>query len=64
MISGSLDTVRERPTDKEVVVSINRHLVLELAEMWERVVGSRVLIEGGRHKFSRETERGDFLRQG
>jgi len=32
MISSSLEAGRERPTEK-VIMSINRHLVLELAEM-------------------------------
>ena len=52
MISSSLEAGREGPTEKEVVVSINHHLVLELAEMQ---------VKGGHHKLFRETERGDFL---
>jgi len=39
MVSGALETGRERPTEEEVVVSINCHLVLALAEM-EGVGGS------------------------
>jgi len=33
MISGSFETGREHPTEKEVVMSIDRHLVLELAKI-------------------------------
>ena len=33
MISGSHEDGRERPTEKEVIVSINRHLVLKLAKI-------------------------------
>jgi len=33
MISGSLEAGRERPTEKEVIMSIVRHLVLKLMEM-------------------------------
>ena len=63
MISGSLEAGRERLTKKEVFVSINYHLVLELAEMQERIGGYRVMVEGGHHKLPREMERRDFLQQ-
>ena len=53
MVGGALETERERSTKKKVVVSVDCHFVLELAEM-ERVGGSRVAIEGGHHKFSQE----------
>jgi len=33
MIGGSLKAGREHPTEKEVVVAIDRYLVLKLAEM-------------------------------
>ena len=61
MISSALEAGREHQTEKEIVISINRHLVLELAEMQERVGGSRVVVEGGHYKLSQETKRGDFL---
>jgi len=61
IISGSLETRRERSTEK-VVVSINRYLFLQLAEMQESVGGSRVMVEGGHQKLPRKMERGDFLR--
>jgi len=40
IISSSLEAERERLTEKEIIESINRHIVLELAEMQERVRGS------------------------
>jgi len=33
IISGSLEPGRERPTEKKVIVSINRHLILKMAEI-------------------------------
>jgi len=61
MIYGSLKVRRECLTEKEIIMSIDCHLVFELAEMQKRVSGSRVVIEGGHHKFSQKTESGDFL---
>jgi len=40
IISSSLEAERERLTEKEIIESINRHIVLELAEMQESVRGS------------------------
>ena len=61
--SGSLEAGRECPTEEEVVMSIDCHFILELAEMQEEIGGSRVVVEGGHHKFSQEMECSDFLRQ-
>ena len=40
MISGSFEAGRECWTKKEVIVSIDHHLILELAEMQKRIGGS------------------------
>ena len=40
MISGSFKAGRKRQTEKEVIVSIDHHLILELAEMQKRIGGS------------------------
>jgi len=36
MVGGALETGRERPTKEQVVVSVHRHFISELAEMKER----------------------------
>jgi len=46
MVSDTPETARERPTEN-VVVSLDCHLILKLAEMKEGVGGSRVVVEGG-----------------
>ena len=48
---------------EEVIMGIDCHLILALAEMKEWVGGSRVVIKGRHHKFLRQAERGDFLQQ-
>ena len=63
MVGDALETGRKCPTEK-VVVSVNRHFVLELAVMKKGVGCSRVAVEGGHHKFSRELERGDSFDSG
>ena len=62
MISDTLESGREHPTEEEVIVRIDCHLVLKLAKMKEGVGGSRVMVEGGHHKLQK-TECGDFVRQ-
>ena len=44
---------RERPTGKEVIMSIDYHLVLKLAKIQERARGSLVVDEGRHHNFSK-----------
>jgi len=61
MISGFLESGRERPTKKEAMMSIDLYLVLELVEMQERVGGPRVVVKGGHHKLPRKMECGDIL---
>ena len=51
IIGGSLEYESEHPIEKEVIVNVNRYLVLTLAEMSDKVGGSRVVIESGHHKF-------------
>jgi len=63
MVGGTLEAGRERPTEKKVVASMDRHFVSKLVELKEGVGGSRVAVEGGHYKLLRESERGDFLRQ-
>jgi len=63
MICSALETGRERLIKKKVVMSMNRHFILEPAEMKNGVGHSRVAVEGGLHKFPQESKRGDFPRQ-
>ena len=63
MVSDTLETERERPIEKEVIVSIDCHLVLELVETKVRVRGSQVVIKSRHHKLAPKMECGDFLRQ-
>jgi len=63
MIDNALEIKREHPTEEKVIVSVGRHFVLELEEMEKGVGRFRVAVEGGHHKFSRESVRGDFLQQ-
>ena len=63
MVGGTLEAGRERPTEEKVVVSMDCHFVSELTKMKEGVGGFRVAVEGEHHKFPRESEPGDFLRQ-
>ena len=49
--------------EKKVIISVDRHLILILAEMKEGVEGSRIVVEGRNHELPREVERGDFPRQ-
>jgi len=44
-------------------MSVDRHLILILAEMKKWVEASRVVNEGRHHKLLREVELGDFSRQ-
>jgi len=44
----------------EIVVSVDRHLTLVLAEIKEWVGGSRIVIKGWHHKLLWEAERGDL----
>ena len=60
MIGGTLETGREYPIEEKVIVSMDRHFILDLAEMKKGVERSRVAVEGGHHEFPRESERGDF----
>ena len=46
MVGGTLETERECPTEK-VVMSVDRHFVLELTEMKKGVGCSPVIVEGG-----------------
>jgi len=63
MIGGTLETGREHPTKEKVVVSVDCHFILELTKMKKGVGRFRVAVEGGHHKFPRESECGDFFRQ-
>ena len=36
MVGGVLETGRERPTKKKVVINVDRHFILKLAEMKEK----------------------------
>ena len=46
--------------EKEVIMGIDRHLILALAEMKEWVGGSRVVIKGWHHELLWEAERDDL----
>jgi len=45
MVGGTLETGRERPIEEEIVMSIDGHLVLELAERKEG--GGRRFLSSG-----------------
>ena len=60
MLDNSLEAEWEQSTEKKVIMSVDRHFILVLAEMKEGVKGSRVLVEGRHFKLLREAERGDF----
>ena len=44
-----------------LVVSIDRHLILELAEMQEGVRSSQIVAKGRHHELIQETERGELF---
>ena len=60
MVGDPFEAGRECSTEKEVIVSVDRHLVLVLAEMKEWVGGSGMVIKEWHHKLFREAERGDL----
>ena len=63
MVGGALETGRERPTKEKVIVSIDRHFMLELAKMKEGVRGSRIVVEDRHHELPQKAEHGDFSQQ-
>ena len=60
MIGNPLKTGWECSAEKKVIVSVNHHLVLVLAEMKEWVGGSDVAIKGRHYKLLWEAKRGDL----
>ena len=60
MVGDSLEAGREPSTEKKVIMSVDHHFVLVLAEIKEGVKGSPVVVEGRHHDLFQEAERGDL----
>jgi len=61
VVSSALETRREHTTQVQVVVRMNRHLVLILTEVMDGVDCSGVAFEARHHKLLREAVRSDLL---
>ena len=61
VVGNSLEVGRERSTEKEIIMSIDRHLVLVLTEMYEGLKDSRVVVKGWHQKLLRKAEHDHFL---
>ena len=60
MVGDPLEAGWECSVEKEVVVGVDCHLVLVLAEMKEWVRSFQIVIKGWHHKLLWEAERGDL----
>ena len=63
VIGDPFEIGRECLAEEEVVVIVNRHLVLELAVIQEGFGGSQVEVQGRHYELLWEAERGYFLRK-
>ena len=63
VISGAFETGWEHVTQEEVIIRVDRHLVLVLLGGLDGIGRSRVALEARHDELFREAASGDFLRE-
>jgi len=63
VVSGAFETGWEHATQEEVIVRVDRHLVLVLPEVLDEIGDPRVALEDWHYELFGDAVRGDFLRE-